>query len=513
MSRSPSHSPEEAIHPNFDDNKSASGDSNDNNGANELELAGGNLNVDMDPGSIGNEQNSTTASTPTPPAQTVTGTYAPPAPTYDPTGLYTHAYQERVNPGQRIEEVEQPDQGRNRTRVGKYSSSKGFPSESMSRGRRSSPAPFGSIEHATVRQYRRQNPGATMGVRSRGKRVVAPRRETYEVEEPEQRPLFTFGRGRRSPSPVPSGFSPLQDYSVDERPYSPAYGGLEIEDDVAISRELVPYNRARAREAMRQDESPYDSRSYEQSIENDEEEAELFVPTGTHQGRMLKKRRVDGGVRFSSDDWQNLGPARQESRRRQPAQPEDYFNDVGRHLAPSRYSGAPMPWGLNQDPVMVNQNEVSDAALMKRNLKRGQGEKVCKRGYGANDPENIAIVNLKEQDGYSFRDIVEILNEKRIREGKQPTLSVCGVTSRYNRTAPLLFQANGMTFVPLSKRRGGGAGNPNGKPVWNDDLDIALVNAVKSVEATKWQTVADLMMDKTGIPMDANSVALRHSML
>lgn len=178
-----------------------------------------------------------------------------------------------------------------------------------------------------------------------------------------------------------------------------------------------------------------------------------------------------------------------------------------------------MPWGLNQDPVMVNQNEVSDASLKKRGLTRGEGDKVCKRGYGANDPENIRIVNLKEINGYTFAKIAELLNGQRIADGRKPSMTACGVTSRYNRTAPLLFAAQGKAFVPLSKRRGGAIsqGNPHGdstgKPAWTPELDELLVDKVKEFEQSRWPTIALLMQDVTGLPFDAESVAHRHTML
>jgi hypothetical protein len=193
----------------------------------------------------------------------------------------------------------------------------------------------------------------------------------------------------------------------------------------------------------------------------------------------------------------------------------DFFNIPAGERRPSRYSGAEMPWGLNQDPVMVNQNQVSDASLKKRNLTRGEGDKLCKRGYGANDPENIQIVNLKETKGYTFSKIAEILNDQRIQAGNKPSMTACGVTSRYNRTAPLLFAAQGKDFVPLSKRRGrrDAHGNPTGKPAWTPDLDVLLVEKVKEFEESRWHTIAQLMQEVTGLPFDADSVARRHTML
>lgn len=182
---------------------------------------------------------------------------------------------------------------------------------------------------------------------------------------------------------------------------------------------------------------------------------------------------------------------------------------------PSRYSGEENIWSVNQDPVMVSQDKISDAALKKRNLSRTDSEKQCPRGYGANDPENIRIVNMKETQGLSFAKIAEALNETRIQEGRKPSMTACGVTSRYNRTAPLLFASQGKTFVPLSKRKGkvDAHGTRTGQPAWTPDLDLLLVEKFKEFEQSRWSTIAQMMEDATGLPFNAQSVARRHTML
>ncbi|CZT43510.1 uncharacterized protein RSE6_03562 [Rhynchosporium secalis] len=196
--------------------------------------------------------------------------------------------------------------------------------------------------------------------------------------------------------------------------------------------------------------------------------------------------------------------------------PRSRFNNPGAGLDPSRYSGDPnLNWGLNQDPPSVPQSSVSDAALLKRGLTRGAKEKVCKRGYGANDPENVNIVNMKE-DGMAFSEIVDQLNEVRVANGRNPSLSVCGVTSRYNRTAPLLFAAEGRQFIPLSKRGKNDllSDGPVGeKPVWDDDLDLVLAQVAKDIDKEKWGRVAKEFNRRTGKTISAAAAALRHTIL
>ena len=176
-----------------------------------------------------------------------------------------------------------------------------------------------------------------------------------------------------------------------------------------------------------------------------------------------------------------------------------------------------MPWDISVDPEMVEQSQVSDASLLKRNIARGKGKKICKRSYGASDPENIAIVNMKEFDNLSFDEIARRLNDQRVQEGKEPSLSAVGVNSRYNRTAPLLFSSQGKEFIPLSKRRGKARevyeASRDGIMEWNEQLDLTLVNAVKEVDAARWNTVATLFEKMTGKTLTAAAAAVRHSML
>jgi hypothetical protein len=207
--------------------------------------------------------------------------------------------------------------------------------------------------------------------------------------------------------------------------------------------------------------------------------------------------------------------------RPQPGQrPDDeYFNNPGKNLRQSRFSGGQNNWGVNQMPVLVPEDEVTDAALLKRGLKRGNGAKVCKRGYGANDPENIAIVNMFEKDRMSFEAIMQKLNADRVENGKDPSLSANGVQTRYNRNAPILFSTEGKDFIPLGMRKRGQrmddiySSGPKAKVAWNDDLDTALVMAVKEWENRKWENVAALFRQRTGVDMDATACAHRHHII
>ncbi|KAN0104675.1 hypothetical protein V8E51_010420 [Hyaloscypha variabilis] len=292
-----------------------------------------------------------------------------------------------------------------------------------------------------------------------------------------------------------------------------------------LSREVIPYDSDYGYAAEGYAAMPRQAkRSYESM--DDDSESGIFVEVS---GRRVVPAGSDGSVgssgnpaksrrRFSQDSllsYDNSGP------RPQPGQRPDaeYFNNPGKNLAQSRFSGGQNNWGVNKVPVLVPEEEVSDAALLKRGLKRGDGAKVCKRGYGANDPENIAIVHMFEKDRMSFDAICNKLNADRIANGKAPTLTPNGCQTRFNRNAPILFSAEGREFIPLGMRQRGqrmddiAPTNPTPKVAWDDELDLALVETVKEWESRKWEDVAALFKRKTGVEMDAGSCAHRHHII
>jgi hypothetical protein len=112
-----------------------------------------------------------------------------------------------------------------------------------------------------------------------------------------------------------------------------------------------------------------------------------FVQSGRNPPFRVEKSGSKSRHRFSHETFISL-----DNRRQYPPivgqlpQDEDY-NNPGRALAQSRYAGP----------------------------KRGKEGKVCKRGCGASDPENIAIVNMYKKDGMSFEQIKNKLNADRVK--------------------------------------------------------------------------------------------------
>jgi hypothetical protein len=158
---------------------------------------------------------------------------------------------------------------------------------------------------------------------------------------------------------------------------------------------------------------------------------------------------------------------------------------------PPRSSGVYKRSNVNLVPPTVPTSSISDAALLKRGLKRSKNAVMSKRSHGPNDPENILIVNLRENEKKGWGEITLILNERRIKEGKVPSFTPNGCHNRYNRNAPILFAAEGKEFIPVSMQRKLKK-NPNGPIKWDDETDTMLIQCVKEVDSQKWDKVAAL---------------------
>lgn len=194
--------------------------------------------------------------------------------------------------------------------------------------------------------------------------------------------------------------------------------------------------------------------------------------------------------------------------------------NVSQSLQQPRFSGndRDLPWAINQVPQIKDLSNVRDASLRKRKLSRPKNGKGSMRAHGANSPENIAIVNMKDVEGKSFKEIAVIINEQRIREGKtSTTLNDTACNSRYNRTAPVLYAARGEVFVPISQRgsnwRPGQPLRPRGIVQWDKNKDDQMVQFAHAYDAEKWSTVAQQMSDTYGEDYDSRMVSTRYKFL
>ncbi|EPE31053.1 hypothetical protein GLAREA_04020 [Glarea lozoyensis ATCC 20868] len=266
---------------------------------------------------------------------------------------------------------------------------------------------------------------------------------------------------------------------------------------------------------------------YERSTNNDDTESEEGQAS---RNRSSRKDDVSCPPLFTSATFEGLSKDFESGARPRPktqqrvdspsATTASIAESSDLPLLDSRWSGGVLhnTYGIqgndrrdtNKAPEFINEDDVTDEWLEKRGKQRsapqGSGRKIPKRTCGANDPENIAIVNLREQNDMSFQEITKVMNERRTKKGRDPRLTSTGVANRYNRTAPLLFAAIGMKFVPLSQRK---KGYQYSEIHWTPEMNKTLLRAVKSVEASKWDQVAETFNAETGLKMDAATIAAK----
>jgi hypothetical protein len=266
---------------------------------------------------------------------------------------------------------------------------------------------------------------------------------------------------------------------------------------------------------------------YDKTTKDDiESDSSEFDESHTSRNRSPCKDDVSRPPLFTSATFEGLSRDFESGARPRPKtqrridSPGIGSSDVGVPLLDSRWSGGILhnTYGIqgndrrdtNKAPEFINEDDVTDEWLEKRGKQRsapqGSGRKIPKRSCGANDPENIAIVNLREQNDMSFQEIAKVMNERRTKKGRDPRLTSTSVANRYNRTAPLLFAAIGMKFVPLSQRK---KGYQYSEVHWTPQMNKTLLRAIKRVEASKWDQVAETFNAETGMKMDAATISAK----
>jgi hypothetical protein len=143
----------------------------------------------------------------------------------------------------------------------------------------------------------------------------------------------------------------------------------------------------------------------------------------------------------------------------------------------------------------------------------------AKRALGPNDPENIQIVNMVDNEGMSWIDVCAKLNTERVKTGRKPTFTPNSVHNRYNRNAPILYEAEGKIWVPVNVRKKQGlmVGAAGKLPFWNAERDAVLVECVKIFDEERWHRISHLFNEKiagsTGGEIDADAAARRFSLI
>ncbi|ELR04481.1 hypothetical protein VC83_01997 [Pseudogymnoascus destructans] len=147
------------------------------------------------------------------------------------------------------------------------------------------------------------------------------------------------------------------------------------------------------------------------------------------------------------------------------------------------------------------------------------GKPLGRRSKGANDPENIAIVNWYDNYNMSFVDIAQRLNSRQEATGKPGTFTPNSIHNRYNRCAPIIYRANGRVFIAIKDRRKHAPEELDAMSYglqsieWTPNKDRFLRNMVQEYDANKWLRVAEAFTALTGERVSSGAVSTRFSLI
>ncbi|OBT88128.1 hypothetical protein VE02_03526 [Pseudogymnoascus sp. 03VT05] len=142
-----------------------------------------------------------------------------------------------------------------------------------------------------------------------------------------------------------------------------------------------------------------------------------------------------------------------------------------------------------------------------------------RRSKGANNPENIEIVNWYDNHNMSFPDIARRLNDRQEAKGKLATFTPNSIHNRYNRCAPIIYQAYGRVFVAIKDRKKHAPEELDAMSIgsqsvdWTPLKDDFLKRTVEAYEANKWDSVAESFAAATKERVSARTVATRYGMM
>lgn len=143
----------------------------------------------------------------------------------------------------------------------------------------------------------------------------------------------------------------------------------------------------------------------------------------------------------------------------------------------------------------------------------------AKNNTGAKDPINIQIVDLYDNHNWSFPDVADHLNKEREDRGLHNHFTPNSVHNRYNRSAPVIYKADGRVFVAIKNRRHhtqeelDDLSSGINTTQWNSQMDQVLLQAVANYEAEKWRKVAEAFNSATGQHLQASAISTRYGML
>jgi hypothetical protein len=176
-------------------------------------------------------------------------------------------------------------------------------------------------------------------------------------------------------------------------------------------------------------------------------------------------------------------------------------NPKGDGMVPSR-SGRKARWETHAVPKLIDITHMSQVEKKKKGIAPHATGLILERQTGANDPENIKIVNLKDVDGLSFEDIARIINKDRIKNGRNPNQKANSINCRYNRTAPIIYQLQGIPFVRIADRAKANGTFRYTKDqedlIWTREMDNLLVEIEGCYMRNKWNIISKQFASRSG---------------
>lgn len=165
-------------------------------------------------------------------------------------------------------------------------------------------------------------------------------------------------------------------------------------------------------------------------------------------------------------------------------------------------------------PVPASQNKKT-----RSKPKQKVGKPATKKRRGAMDPDNILIVDFYDNHNMEFEEIAEYLNNQYKESGKPPVFTTNSVHNRYNRSAPVIYKADGRVFVPIAERKRhtqeelDNMSNGINTTQWTPQMDQLLNSLEATYQRNKWQFVADKFNETTGENLTALAISTRFGML
>lgn len=215
------------------------------------------------------------------------------------------------------------------------------------------------------------------------------------------------------------------------------------------------------------------------------------------------------------------------------AQTQTQFSQAVVHATAVGYGRVPGSESITFAPIQSSRNAFMGSSLVRNtsagaSASRKMNDKVheAKMALGPNlnipghnnkrlrpedDPENH-FIKQKRQEGAHWNAIVQMMNEKRVKEGKDPSWTEAAVYGRFVRNAARIAKKAGEPFdkadyIHMKNQKSFVAKPVMPMPAMNNSLREHLLDAFIETQNSFWEMVAVSLEVKTGVKYEAEAVA------